>query len=207
MPQRPQIAHNVGTAALLFGGILLLVLGPPLFTDDATPSASATLATARASCAGRSNGATRDRPFVYFLQPLVGRLCARAAPRRRARGDCAFEAAPTATKRACSAAAASRRTARAHSLTCLPVDPALAATADAWMSRHVLDELAAQTLRASGVTGAWRRPPPRRSRLLLLRWLPITLLLLVLGALGSPSRSRPRSSRAAARSTLTPARR
>ena len=183
-----------GFAALLFGGILLLVLGPPLFTDDADAERLGYFGRDYEGelCGQIGRRDLRDRPFVYFLQPhnLSSAVCVRACPLLADELACdyAFEAAPTATKRGvlgrrCFAA---HRT-RAHSLACLPVDPALAATADAWMSRHVLDELAAQTLQASGVIfGAWAAAAAASvACLLLLRWLPhVTLLLLVLGALG-----------------------
>ena len=183
-----------GFAALLFGGILLLVLGPPLFTDDADAERLGYFWARLRGRAVRADRAARPaRPAVRLLPPaaqIVGRLHVRACPLLADELACdyAFEAAPTATKRGvlgrrCFAA---HRT-RAHSLACLPVDPALAATADAWMSRHVLDELAAQTLQASGVIfGAWAAAAAASvACLLLLRWLPhVTLLLLVLGALG-----------------------
>ena len=133
----------------------------------------------------------RDRPFATSSSRTIYRrpsACARARSADERRATTRSVRRATATKRGvlgrrCFAA---HRT-RAHSLACLPVDPALAATADAWMSRHVLDELAAQTLQASGVIfGAWAAAAAASvACLLLLRWLPhVTLLLLVLGALG-----------------------
>ena len=117
-----------GFAALLFGGILLLVLGPPLFTDDADAERLGYFGRDYEGelCGQIGRRDLRDRPFVYFLQPhnLSSAVCVRACPLLADELACdyAFEAAPTATKRGvlgrrCFAA---HRT-RAHSLACLPV--------------------------------------------------------------------------------------
>ena len=155
-----------GFAALLFGGILLLVLGPPLFTDDADAERLGYFGRDYEGelCGQIGRRDLRDRPFVYFLQPhnLSSAVCVRACPLLADELACdyAFEAAPTATKRGvlgrrCFAA---HRT-RAHSLACLPVDPALAATADDF----VRDRLLAPALDAAAANVAVTQPKRRPS--------------------------------------------
>ena len=73
-----------GFAALLFGGILLLVLGPPLFTDDADAERLGYFGRDYEGelCGQIGRRDLRDRPFVYFLQPhnLSSAVCVRACP-------------------------------------------------------------------------------------------------------------------------------
>ena len=98
------------------------------------------------------------RPYMYWLNSTTP-VCTRACPRLADELICeyAYQSVPLHVQRAHlnERCFAQRRT-RAVFLACLPLDPEAAPPIDRWLMSHYIDQLAADTLQASGVLlGCW----------------------------------------------------
>jgi len=107
---------------------------------------------------GRMGRDLRLRPFAYWLN-ASSIVCVRTCPRLSDELACEYplEALTTGAKRAALGARcfAQQRTRTAFPA-CLPHAPAAALPVDRWLQGHALDQLAADTLHASGVLlGCW----------------------------------------------------
>ena len=159
------MGSTVFTASLLLAGCL--VFGPAYLAE---PSDAARLGYYAEDYEGNLCGTQsyladgtrgrdlRARPFAYWVN-ATSAICVRTCPRLADELVCeyALEGTPGRVQRSelGSRCFAQRRT-RASFPACLPHEPAASKPVDRWLSRHAIDQLAADTLQASSVIlGCW----------------------------------------------------
>ena len=101
----------------------------------------------------------RSRPFLYFLQPANSStaVCVHACPRLADDIICDYGydgAAPSVQRAQLGQHCFGRLRTRAVFLSCMPTDPAAVGVADAWLSAHTWDQLAADMLQATNPRSA-----------------------------------------------------
>ena len=138
--------------------------------------------------AGAPHRDLRSRPFMYWMNASTP-VCVRSCPRLADELVCEYpyESSPVHVQRSHlgTRCHAQQRT-HAKFLTCFPEAPSASRTADLWLSRHTLDQLAADTLQSSGVIlGCWFAAVLSSMLVMILLYLvpQTTLMLSLLGAL------------------------
>lgn len=108
--------------------------------------------------AGSFHRDLRGRPFMYFLNATTS-LCVRKCPTLADEMICEYpyDSSPVHIQKSHfgTRCHAQQRT-HARFLTCFPEAPSAALPADLWLSSHIIDQLAADTLQSSGlILGCW----------------------------------------------------
>lgn len=100
----------------------------------------------------------RSLPFMYMMNSTAS-VCVPRCPNLADEIVCEYpyQAAPTPAKRSqLGRRCYNQRRTRPVFLACMPLAASASGPVDAWLSRHVLDQLAADTLQTSGVVlGCW----------------------------------------------------